>query len=246
MDNMKDNIKIGLFAYNFPHLKTQDFIYRLLAEGFQITVILAADPVKLNIPPSSIKTKIRHQGLLHPQRIAQRFDIPYFVVKHNSAEAVAIVKEYQLDIGVIAGARILKRQIISAFTKGIINYHPGLIPESRGLDALLWSIYNKVPLGVTSHLINEEIDAGKILERLQIPIYIDDTIFDLSERLYECQLDMMASSIVKTMNEQWEVLANGTAYNTKMPNELEAETLVKLDQYIKEQMASKIIPSQIC
>jgi folate-dependent phosphoribosylglycinamide formyltransferase PurN len=229
-------MKIGLFAYNFPHKKTQDFISRLMFEGYAVDVILAADPVQLNIPHSAIKSKIRHQGIMHPATIAQRLGIPYHVVKHNSEQARAIVTGHGLDIGVIAGARILKPLVIDAFAKGVINYHPGLIPESRGLDALFWSIHNNIPLGVTSHLIDRNIDAGIVLERKLIPLYKDDTLFDLSERLYEVQLDMIDSSIRLAMAGNGYILEQESGYNKKMDEELELQMEGKLPAYLQSQL----------
>ncbi len=232
-------MKLGLFAYNFPHKKTQDFISRLLFEGYKIDIILAADPVQLNIPNSSIKSKIRHQGIMHPAAIAKNLNIPYCVVKHNSAEAAEIVKQHNLSIGIIAGARILKPLIIDAFSIGVINYHPGLIPESRGLDALYWSIHYNIPLGITAHLIDKNIDAGKILERKIIPLYKDDTIFDLSERLYEVQLDMIDSSIKKAVAGEGTIPENNSAYNRKMEEELELQIEAKIPAYLKAQIDQK-------
>lgn len=236
---MSKNLKIGLFAYNFPHKKTQDFVFQLLTEGYEITAILAADPVKLNIPPSVIKTKIRHQGLIHPEAIAKRFGIPYHVVKHNSDEAVELTRQYGLDLGIISGARILKPKIINEYATGIINYHPGLIPESRGLDAMLWSIHNNIPLAVTAHLINEEVDGGSILQVEKIPVYKDDTIFDLSERLYEWQLTMIGSSIEAAREKKYVPLAKGLPHNSKMPPELEYSVLDKVSDYISNRVLVK-------
>ena len=46
---------------------------------------------------------------------------------------------------------------------GILNFHPGLLPDIRGLDSVLWSIEKNYPIGVTAHLINNKIDAGKLV-----------------------------------------------------------------------------------
>lgn len=226
-------MKIGLFAYNFPHKKTQDFVARLLFEGYQIDAILAADPVELSVPHSAIKSKVRHQAMMHPADIARSLDVPYYVVRHNSDEAVRIVQERGLELGIIAGARILKPAIIEAFPNGIINYHPGLIPESRGLDALFWSIHNNVPPGVTSHLIDKGIDAGLVLERRLINLYGDDTLFDLSERLYEVQLDMIDASIKLAMAGQGRPLLEDSAYHRKMEPEHELQLEQKLPAWLR-------------
>ena len=227
-----------LFAYNFKHKKTQDFIFYCLQQDIKMDLVLAADPVKLNIPKSTIRTKLRHKGLIHPADIATSFKIPYEVAPHNSEEAKSILEEIQPDIGLIAGARILKRDIIDKFRKGIINFHPGLIPEARGLDALLWSIYHNIPLGVTSHIIDHRIDAGKILEISRLKLFLDDTLFDLSERLYETQLEMIRTSYDKLEREEYEEFnVADSSYNRKMPPEIEARIENKLLNYLSKHSA---------
>lgn len=224
-----------LFAYNFPHKKTQDFIFYCQHHKIEIDLILAADAVKLNIPKSTLRSKVRHQALLHPSEIADSFKIDYKVVAHNSQEARELLGHIKPDTGLIAGARILKDYIIEEFRNGIINFHPGLIPESRGLDALFWSIHNMLPLAVTSHIIDKKIDAGKILEIQKIPVYADDTLFDLAERLYEYQLQMIPTSLNKLNKRQFlDISIAGSAYNKKMPAEMEATIPGKLNSYLKK------------
>jgi methionyl-tRNA formyltransferase len=228
---MKEKTPIVLFAYNFPHKKTQDFIFRLLADGYEISVIYAADPIALNIPKSSIKSKINHIGLIHPSDIARNFGIRYVVTSHDSD----LIKEEVTNsdsLAIISGARILKPHIIDLFTKGIINFHPGVIPYARGLDALFWSIYNDNPLGVTAHLIDKNIDAGKILCINKIKVYPTDTLLDLSERLYEEQLEMIAPSIEKAINNEGYLLTDYGHYNRKMEPTLEKQVLEITSQYV--------------
>lgn len=191
------SIRPVVFAYNFPHKKTQDFIERLVVLGFTPQAVLAADPVKLNLPPSPIRVKARHGGLLHPRRICERFEIPYRVVDHRGDECAELLAGMRPEIGVVAGARILPRRVIDCFRKGIVNFHPGLIPEVRGLDALQWAVYHDLPLGVTAHLIDHRVDAGRIVERRVIDEYEDDTLIDLSLRLHETQVGMLESVLAR-------------------------------------------------
>ncbi len=225
-------MRLGLFAYNFPHRKTQDFIFRILSEGHNIQAIFAADKVKLNIPPSSIRKTVRFNGLLHPSEIAKNLGIPYEVVNHDSSEIGSLVKNYGIELGVIAGARIIPGDVISFFEHGIINFHPGLIPESRGLDAILWSIFNKIPIGVTSHLIDHRVDAGKIVDIKRISIDHNDTLFDLYEKVYSLQLNMINSSIKKVKKGKVASISEVGKYNSKMPSEMEERTLELVSDYI--------------
>lgn len=231
--------RIAVFTYNFPHKKTQDFLFRLLLENFNVTAIIAADPIRLNIPVSTIRTKLRPTALVHPKKIAERFKIPYYITSHNDIEISKIVKKHEIDLAIISGARILKEATINLFPMGVINFHPGLVPEARGLDAMLWSIYGDIPLGVTAHLIDKKIDAGKILVKQQIALHLDDTLFDLSERLNDTQLEMIAPAIQMALSGNGESVDPSTNYNRKMPPEIEVTIDGRLPSYLQRMLQSK-------
>jgi len=230
---MPDSTRIVVFAYNFPHKKTQDVLVRLWLEGFTVAHVLGADSVKLKIQPSSERSKIRHPVTIHPSVIAARMGVPFTVVPHNAPEAEELLRSIAPELGIVAGARILKPHIIKTFSKGIINFHPGLIPEARGLDALLWSILNGVPPGVTAHLIDERIDAGTVLIRQLVDVFEDDGLVDLSERLIDTQLEMLGSAIRCAVESGGTPLSPGSAYNRKMEPELEARAVAGVGEYVR-------------
>ncbi len=184
-------MRLAIFAYNFPHKKTQDFLLRLFVERADVRLVLAADPVELGIPPSAIRTKIRVGGLTHPRAIAERFGWRYEVVEHNGDLANRLLREQQIDAAIIAGARVLKNPVVSATRLGIVNFHPGIIPQVRGLDAMQWSLHEGHPLGVSAHIIDERVDAGRVLLRREIRLFPDDTLFDVSARLMDTQTEML-------------------------------------------------------
>jgi folate-dependent phosphoribosylglycinamide formyltransferase PurN len=70
-----------------------------------------------------------------------------------------------------------------------------LIPEVRGLDALQWALHLDQPLGVTAHLIDHRVDAGRIVERKVVDEFADDTLVDLSLRLEEMQVQMLTTAL---------------------------------------------------
>ncbi len=231
-------LQLVVFAYNFPHKKTQDVLLRLWLESYPVAAVLACDPVELNIPAPTVRTKLRHAALVHPKVVAERVGAPYHVVPHNAPEAVALLEALRPDLGVIAGARILQKPVINAFRIGIINFHPGLIPEARGLDAMLWSIHRNLPLGVTAHLVDHRVDAGSILLRQRIAIQAGDTALDLSNRLYEAQLDLLKPAIaaaVQSAGKREALMAvdPNSAHNKKMPGELEQATLRAIPDYVR-------------
>src|SRR5690606_13503937 len=100
--------------------------------------------------------------------------------------------------------------------------------------ALLWSIYNSIPLAVTAHLIDSKIDAGRILEVSRLPIFETDTLFDLSERLYDMQLAMIDQAIERAVKKQYRTIRDYGRYNRKMPPDLEKEVLAMIPSYISK------------
>lgn len=226
-------MKLAVFAYDFPHEKTQDFLLRLFLEGYKIEFVIACEPEELNLPSSILRVKPRHIDMLHPRTICQQLNIPYYVLPHNSTEVANLLKTSNIEIGVISGARILKKHIIQSVGKGIINFHPGLIPEVRGLDALKWAIYHDLPIGVTAHFIDERVDAGRIIVREEIPVKNDDTLVDISLRLEETQTNLLPRVLDMVRDKpvtDFPVVTYETKANPPMPNELEKEIPKKLSE----------------
>ncbi len=107
---------------------------KLFSSGHEISVVLAADAIELKIPPSSVRTKARTFGLSHPRDLAASMGVEYVVVEHNGPECIEALQGSNSEAAVIAGARILKGDILNIVPRGIVNFHPGKIPEARGLE----------------------------------------------------------------------------------------------------------------
>lgn len=236
------NKKIAIFAYNFPHKRTQDFILKLFFEGYKPDIVLAANSIKLNLPPKNSQSKLKHISLIHPEIICDKLNIPYKVVVHNSQETEDILKKHDIEIGIISGSRILKDNIIKSVRKGIINFHPGLIPQVRGLDALEKSILNEVPLGITAHIIDKRIDAGRIIKKQYIPIYQDDTLKELNYRLYETQI-ILLPEIIKLVEirslDEFQLIDEKECNYCPPINQLESMRVIEKFNHYKDKFCNK-------
>jgi phosphoribosylglycinamide formyltransferase-1 len=188
-------MKLIVFAYNFLHRKTQDFLVRLFLEGYNDVLVLGADPVKLDIAPPAIRIKPRYGNLLHPRTIAKSCGFGYDVVNHQSEECIELINSYSPDVGIIAGARILRPDVINCFPLGVVNFHPAILPGGRGLDALQWAIAENRPIGVTAHLIDAKIDSGRLVLAEEIELFSDDSLVEISMRLSDKQVELLPKSL---------------------------------------------------
>ncbi len=228
--------KIGIFAYNFPHWKTQQTIQNLILSGRKPDVIFAADRVKLSHYQSKIRITPRDRLLWHPREIAEHFGIPYHVVIHNSEETSSLVKEYNLDVGIISGSRILKPISFENFHIGVINMHPGILPENRGLDTIKWAIIKDLPQGASLHLIDKNIDRGLLIIKSEIEIYGDDTLIDLQIRVQNLEQKLLLDSLKMIDEKQisdFTPLGVGN-YNSAVPEEIESSLMEKLLEYVNK------------
>ena len=227
-------MKTVIFIYNFPHKKTQDFLIRLSLSGIKPDLVIASPPVQLKLPKSILKDKYKHIDLIDPKFLCQLLKIRYIESKHNSTETVQILKDLAPDIGIIAAARILKSEVIDTFKIGIVNFHPGIIPENRGLNAVKWAIFKNIPQGMTIHFIDKRIDAGKILKKLIIPIYRNDTIRDINLRIYETQVVELSPVINSILNNDYnlfEVPFSNEGYHPPTDESIDNAVIQKFNEY---------------
>jgi phosphoribosylglycinamide formyltransferase-1 len=90
-------------------------------------------------------------------------------------------------IGTIALAgfmRILSPWFIETWRGRIVNIHPSLLPKYRGLDTHARAIEaGDTAGGCSVHIVTEELDAGEVLGRSEVPIEPGDTPKALADRV---------------------------------------------------------------
>ena len=231
---MKNKLSIALFTYDFPHKKTSDFIDVIYENNFRISIILAAKYVKIKKPKRFIEPDKKKQKT-STRQIAKTKQIPYHVVEHNSQYSIKLLNQFDINFGIISGARIINKNVIDQIKYGILNIHPALIPDIRGLDSVLWSIEKNIPIGVTAHLIDENIDMGTIIRRDKINIEISDDFNILTKKNYDLQLKVLAISLILISKKKLHDKHNFKRknYNTYMNFEKQRQVIGKLRNYIK-------------
>jgi len=131
------------------------------------------------------------------------YKIPFYFVKNHSDDlTVEIVKKKNIDLLINAGTpRILKSNILKSPNIGILNCHPGILPEYRGCTCVEWSIYNDDPVGNTVHFMVESIDEGPIVLKQSLNFKKFDTYSDIRTKVYKGSIELMVEAIKKIINE---------------------------------------------
>jgi phosphoribosylglycinamide formyltransferase-1 len=84
--------------------------------------------------------------------------------------------------------RILSPWFIEEWRGRVLNIHPSLLPKYRGLDTHKRALDagDRVH-GCSVHVVTEELDAGEVLGRAQVPILVGDDPSSLEARVLEAE-----------------------------------------------------------
>jgi phosphoribosylglycinamide formyltransferase-1 len=145
--------------------------------------------------PAKIVAVISNQPQAQGLVFAQQHGIPTAVVAskgHATRESfdaalLAQIERYAPDLVVLAGfMRILTPQFAQHYRGRLINIHPSLLPDFKGLNTHQRVLEAKVKEhGATVHWVTAELDDGPILGQATIDVLPDDTENSLAERVLE-------------------------------------------------------------
>lgn len=114
------------------------------------------------------------------------------------------LKSFDADLQVVVAFRMLPEVVWNMPPLGTVNLHASLLPQYRGAAPINHVIINgEIESGVTTFLLQHEIDTGNVLFAEQVSIGPDDTAGDLHDKLMAVGADLLT----KTVN----AIAQGTA-----------------------------------
>lgn len=99
-------------------------------------------------------------------------------------------------IVVVAYGRIIPPWMLALPRLGCINLHGSLLPRYRGAAPIQWAVANgDAVTGVTTMLLEEGLDTGPMLERVELAIGPEDTAAMLFERLATLGAPLLVSTL---------------------------------------------------
>ena len=180
-------MQILMIAANAPHLKTEQVIAKMMLRGIT-DITIGATPWK--------KRKTRNISFRHrPDQsksaslglLAQNFGLEF-----KEIDDWMQINYRDYDFIVMTGG-VLVPEVVIDLGVPIINCHPGIIPNVRGLDAFKWAIYDMLPMGNTLHFIDGAVDIGQPIKIIETPVFsTDHSIEILARRHYEYEVDLLS------------------------------------------------------
>ena len=122
-----------------------------------------------------------------------------------------LIDGFEPDLVVLAGfMRILTAAFVHHYQGRLINIHPSLLPELRGIDTHQRAIDKGVKEhGASVHFVTEELDGGPVFVQVRVPVLPDDDAERLAarvlrqeHRLYPQAIQWLAEGRVSLNGEQ--------------------------------------------
>jgi phosphoribosylglycinamide formyltransferase 1 len=112
-------------------------------------------------------------------------------------DIVRLLQEANVELVVLAGfMRVVKRPLLEAFPRAIINIHPSLLPDFPGLAAWKQALAAGVSFtGCTVHYVEAGVDTGPIIDQRKVPILPGDTPELLHARIQEAEHELLPTVI---------------------------------------------------
>ena len=125
--------------------------------------------------------------------------IKYSNKKNFENRSLKLLKKYNIDLICLAGfMRILSKKFIKGFSKPILNIHPSLLPKYKGLNTHYKVIKNREKFsGATVHIVNEKLDAGKIIIQEKVRILKSDIVKTLEKKVLKIEHKIYPKAIIK-------------------------------------------------
>lgn len=173
---MKDKKDLKIVFMGTPEFAAVQ-LDALLEAGYTVSAVVTAPDKPAGrgkkMTSSTVKTFAQDKGLriLQPEKL-------------RDEAFLSELKDIGADLFVVVAFRMLPREVWSMPSLGTFNLHASLLPDYRGAAPINWAIIRgEAKTGLTTFLLDEDIDTGHILLQREADILPEDDFGTLYHKL---------------------------------------------------------------
>ena len=141
----------------------------IIEAGHEVAAVVTATDKPAGRGHKMIPSAVKQYAVEHGIPVLQP-------AKLRDPEFLDALRGYGADIFVVIAFRMLPEEVWAMPPMGTFNLHASLLPRYRGAAPINRAVMNgDAETGVTTFLLNHEIDKGAIIDRLRMPIGEEDT-----------------------------------------------------------------------
>lgn len=163
------------------YMGTPDFAVeplRCLVEGGYNVVGVITMPDK----PAGRGHKIQYSPV---KQYALDHNLPLLQPEKLKNEAfLADLRAWKADLQIVVAFRMLPEVVWNMPRLGTFNLHASLLPQYRGAAPINWAVINgDTETGITTFFLTHEIDMGKVIQQVRVPIADTDNVGVVHDKL---------------------------------------------------------------
>lgn len=137
-------------------------------------------------------------------------------VKLKDEAFVEELRSLNADLQIVVAFRMLPEVVWNMPRLGTFNLHASLLPQYRGAAPINWAVINgDTETGITTFFLQHEIDTGRVIQQVKVPISDTDNVGDVHDRLMMLGGQLVVETVDNIINgtvtsvEQDDMLAEG-------------------------------------
>ena len=137
-------------------------------------------------------------------------------VKLKDEAFVEELRSLNADLQIVVAFRMLPEVVWNMPRLGTFNLHASLLPQYRGAAPINWAVINgDTETGITTFFLQHEIDTGRVIQQVKVPISDTDNVGDVHDRLMMLGGKLVVETVDNIINgtvtsvEQDDMLAEG-------------------------------------
>ncbi len=109
----------------------------------------------------------------------------------HSRESLERIRNAGPDIIILGQSGIVKKEILDIAKIGVLNAHPGIVPQYRGIDSFQWAAYYNdfERIGISVHWVNKGVDSGNVITVIKYKFTGKEKFSNFEETLYKICID---------------------------------------------------------
>ena len=175
------------------YMGTPDFavapLEALAAKGYKICAVVTTPDKPSGRGLKMNESAVKKWAVGHKLNVLQPTSLkdPEFIEK---------LKGYKAELFIVVAFRMLPESVWSIPRLGTFNLHASLLPQYRGAAPINWAIMDGERLtGVTTFMIDRDIDTGNILMQRECLIEKSDTAGTLHDKLMNIGSDIVTKTV---------------------------------------------------
>lgn len=162
---------------------------KILENGYSVVAVVTAPDKPAGRGMALNSSEVKKYAIARDIPVLQPLSL-------KSEEFLETLKSYQANLFIVVAFRMLPKVVWSMPALGTFNLHASLLPDYRGAAPINHAIINgETRTGVTTFMLDEEIDTGELLNREECEIAPDDDFSSLHDKLMHIGGDLVIKTI---------------------------------------------------